>query len=778
MSNKGSVMKFGPFHLDPTTCILYREGTELAVEPKLLEVLLYLLANRDRYVPLSELHEELWAGRIVTDTAVRRTISKLRSILEDDTNNPQFIKSLPKRGYKIVAEIDFCSHAPGTDVKDVDETSELTSQIDNSSENKQLSENEQLTQNNQHTVDTSIISAATPSEHHRTEAITKPPIQKQTNHLLEARGGFVNNNANKKINRKKTKLGIFLAFGCVITLAAILILAQNSEIINLTGKPKEKVTIETIETFPSDKTSMAVSDDGTQLAFTARMSEQMGYQLFIKDLNTGYIKQISKPEESVMSTVFLQGSREIGYVSSENGGSVIKIKSLDNDSPEPTKEIFKSDKRLRQLDHGFNEDTLVVTEHGVDIGIQKTFSFNRNNSKIASEILSSDAIGAYKFNWEYSPSRSRASYFSISNKTAFTVTVHILDLDSQTEEIIGEHVVSTLSTNLIYDSVWLNDDTLIINGSQKIIALDANTLESEDLIKNGRNLYHNVTRASDNEFLAMRYEIPEKYTVGLDTETLAESSRIPDPLYAGIVGFVLDNDYYYIQNNEDFTSKEILKVTPNKESKIIYDSPNLGYILGISKDNNKLIVTKNRLNDIIITNLNTGNIDASIPTEDNLVSIQLSTDRSKIFFTSQLFDVWQAGYIDIESGASHIIGENISLIQESSDKESYYIIKADRSIYKTDKNLKILKSYSLKIPSEVIFRFRGAQIKSDILMWSTYEDNNLVLHTFNFLTEKKTSKKLSSILTAPFFVLSNDGKKIYYRDAKSRLEIIDKITIN
>jgi DNA-binding winged helix-turn-helix (wHTH) protein/Tol biopolymer transport system component len=100
-----ALLNFGGFRLDVDARRIYSPDGELAVEPKVIEVLCYLIQHRDRLVPLVELHAEVWAGRIVTDTAVRRTISKLRALLGDtDPDAPLYIKSQMKRGYQFIGE--------------------------------------------------------------------------------------------------------------------------------------------------------------------------------------------------------------------------------------------------------------------------------------------------------------------------------------------------------------------------------------------------------------------------------------------------------------------------------------------------------------------------------------------------------------------------------------------------------------------------------------------------------------------------------------------------
>lgn len=93
-------VRFGEFVLCPVNQQLQTPEQEITLEPKVYEVLCYLITHHQRFVSLQELHQQCWAGRVVSDTAVRRTISKLRTALQDQTEPPLFIQSAAKRGYR------------------------------------------------------------------------------------------------------------------------------------------------------------------------------------------------------------------------------------------------------------------------------------------------------------------------------------------------------------------------------------------------------------------------------------------------------------------------------------------------------------------------------------------------------------------------------------------------------------------------------------------------------------------------------------------------------
>jgi len=100
------MIKIGEFYLDQDSNILYNsQHQEVRIESKTMQVLIYLLSNNERYVTLSELHDNLWEGRIVSDSAVRQTISKLRKLLKDNGDDSRIIRSVVKKGYRFIYPI-------------------------------------------------------------------------------------------------------------------------------------------------------------------------------------------------------------------------------------------------------------------------------------------------------------------------------------------------------------------------------------------------------------------------------------------------------------------------------------------------------------------------------------------------------------------------------------------------------------------------------------------------------------------------------------------------
>src|SRR5215470_2930191 len=104
---------FGPFRLDPEECLLLLDGKPLPLPPKAFEALLFLVENAGHLVDKDELMKRVWPDTFVEDGNVAKHVSLLRKILSEATNGRDYIETIPKRGYRFVAEVKDIAE-PGT----------------------------------------------------------------------------------------------------------------------------------------------------------------------------------------------------------------------------------------------------------------------------------------------------------------------------------------------------------------------------------------------------------------------------------------------------------------------------------------------------------------------------------------------------------------------------------------------------------------------------------------------------------------------------------------
>lgn len=105
-----SLAKTDPFQIagylvEPSILRVTGDATEARLEARAMQVLVYLVENPGNVVSRAELEKELWPGRIVTEDSVTNAISKLRRVFGDDARQPRVIETIPKSGYRLIAEV-------------------------------------------------------------------------------------------------------------------------------------------------------------------------------------------------------------------------------------------------------------------------------------------------------------------------------------------------------------------------------------------------------------------------------------------------------------------------------------------------------------------------------------------------------------------------------------------------------------------------------------------------------------------------------------------------
>jgi DNA-binding winged helix-turn-helix (wHTH) protein len=110
-----SILKFGTFEVDTSLGELRKNGVRIPIQEKPLRVLTALLERQGDLVTRAELHQHLWQGEIFVDfdTGLNTAVRKLRSALGDESESPRYIETIPKRGYRFLAPVEFVNGATG-----------------------------------------------------------------------------------------------------------------------------------------------------------------------------------------------------------------------------------------------------------------------------------------------------------------------------------------------------------------------------------------------------------------------------------------------------------------------------------------------------------------------------------------------------------------------------------------------------------------------------------------------------------------------------------------
>ncbi len=109
---QNEVAAFGPFRFDLSTGELAKHGLKLPLEDQPAQVLRFLIQHADAVVSRDDLRNLLWPDGIHVDYehGVDKSISKLRTVLGDDSVAPRFIATIRRRGYRFIGSVEIHTH--------------------------------------------------------------------------------------------------------------------------------------------------------------------------------------------------------------------------------------------------------------------------------------------------------------------------------------------------------------------------------------------------------------------------------------------------------------------------------------------------------------------------------------------------------------------------------------------------------------------------------------------------------------------------------------------
>lgn len=106
---------FDEFELDEARLELRRSGIRVEIQPKVLDLLAYLIRNGDRVVSRDELFRRLWPELHVGESSLSRAVRAARLALGDSAEGQRLIVTFPRRGYRFVAGVEARGSAQGGD---------------------------------------------------------------------------------------------------------------------------------------------------------------------------------------------------------------------------------------------------------------------------------------------------------------------------------------------------------------------------------------------------------------------------------------------------------------------------------------------------------------------------------------------------------------------------------------------------------------------------------------------------------------------------------------
>src|SRR5258708_6436974 len=101
------IFRFGRFEADAGRSTLSRSGLRVRLQDQPFRVLLLLLERPGEIITREELRQQLWpeGTHVDFDGGLNVIFKKVRAALDDDSDNPRFIETVPRRGYRFIAPV-------------------------------------------------------------------------------------------------------------------------------------------------------------------------------------------------------------------------------------------------------------------------------------------------------------------------------------------------------------------------------------------------------------------------------------------------------------------------------------------------------------------------------------------------------------------------------------------------------------------------------------------------------------------------------------------------
>src|SRR5215831_20702698 len=107
------LLTFDPYSLDLANERLLQDGHPVPLTPKAFAVLRRLVEDAGRLVKKDDLLQSVWRDTHVSDGVLRVIILEIRRALGDDSDQPRFVETVPRRGYRFIARRARTSSRPG-----------------------------------------------------------------------------------------------------------------------------------------------------------------------------------------------------------------------------------------------------------------------------------------------------------------------------------------------------------------------------------------------------------------------------------------------------------------------------------------------------------------------------------------------------------------------------------------------------------------------------------------------------------------------------------------
>lgn len=687
----------GDYILDVEQQLLFQQQQEIAIEPKAFALLLYLYQQRDRYVSLEELHQQVWADRVVSDSAVRSTIKKLRNLLDDnDLSQPRYIKSLSKRGYKLVCDV---ACVPKSDAG-ILPASEVESGI-------------------------------SPEFTGYSEALKQP--------------GSIAIRLTGKIS-----LALFLFVSAVFIWFAF----QWQQEVPLFEPPY--LSGQRIPTIAGEKRGLAVSPDGTQLAFIGRLNQSEPWQIYLMNRQSRDIRLFPIRSQQPKDLLF-DGGQSLLMLDEVVGNSAINRLRLIENMQLTTEEKVAGFPLITHLSPAAESDVWLVNAVDDLQGTAKLYGWNEDSGEFKLLQARSSAVD-HIYRSVYSPSAQLLASAVLLNASEFRLEVQ----DVQSKHTLYSEKLAGRVDRL----AWFDEESLIVlDAKQGLVLVDlASNSQRVILDHSDERIEDFAIVAAEQRLLVLRNEYlsePVFHELALNNESATNHiMNVPNGVrrlnYADsehwYFGLVKQESkwklvkYYQLSNDREtlFTSDqaiELLDYHPEQDALLLHDGQRL-LVLNLENSSIELVSTSQVFFDS---------------------HAAFSLDGTSVYFGRLIAGEWGVYQFERASQYSRQLVKGYRSLRETSN--GFIAASAKGELYQLDQQCRQLKSIGHVINTEFISRW---YVKGPRLIWSDFDFVSTWLNQLNLDSGEFQQSRFPYEKIWPRFAINQDGSRALVYGLSSR----------
>ncbi len=691
---------------------LIRDELEVVLEPKVFEVLLYLCSNPNRFISMGELHDNVWEGRCVSDAAVRRTISKLRLIFNDDHKVPQYIKSLPKRGYKLICQI---SSSP--DLAD------------------------SLTRNPKIKLDNAGM---LPEGNNPSTTEPDEPLSFVKHHKARWRLIF-----EGKGTRKKS----FVPLVYIVASIVIIVIFSAFRETQLLIESDQVTDRQVITALPGDKLAIAQSPDQHYLAFSGQVNQQSGYQVYIKQSHEPNFIPVTQDALLPGALAFSTNSKQLFYSDVSQGSSSLNRISLESGmkskvdklvanynfigdvftSPDPKYVYFSGQKQVDQPYYIYQYDLINQNVNRMTSTTQKTHL---------------DVKGAI------SPDGKLMAVLRLS-KYEKSSMVRIIDLVSL--EVLSKYH----QDRVIYDLQWLNDKQLILLDKDKLYAVDYNNSSNTTLLEKSPGLSAFIM-ADNDQIIGLNSPKPDDSMLFFE-QALPFKRWSTEQIYTSFEGS------YFLGHQPDKDSKLILSYNNqvtimgklNTKTNQVTPYIKTQYSLSALASSSGMLELIQLNERFAILNTETQAIRYITMGDEFIGDAAFSADEEYVYYSIKNYEKWVIYRYHINSQTTNEFLSGFRYIRAFGENYIIASAKGDLFWYKSSNGEQVALGHKLSDEPNTHWG-----LTADHIYWSSHDLLQTVFHQLDIsdITQPVESKKIFDYnVVRPEFTINYDGTSLIYR---------------